>query len=85
MKKYIKTLSTLLLAIPLIGCNNAKAPQKEGMRSVLNGGFETSDLSGWTVEYGDAYTDDSVSSRESFTFKNDDQHNIISIDTSHEI
>ena len=80
MKKYIKTLSTFLLAIPLIGCNNVKAPQKEGMRSVLNGGFETSDLSGWTVEYGDAYTDDSVSSRDSFTFKDDDQHNVISID-----
>ena len=80
MKKYIKTLSTLLLAIPLIGCNNQQAPQKEVIRTVLNGGFETSDLSGWTVEYGDAYTDDSVSSRDSFTFKNDDQHNVISID-----
>ena len=77
MKKYIKALSVFLLAVPLIGCNN-KNSSKTGVTTVLNGGFETGDLSGWTVEYGDAFTDDSVSSREYFSFDYDDQHNQIS-------
>ena len=46
---------------------------------ILNGGFETSNLSGWTIEYGDAYTDDSVSSRSTFTFKDDNKHNALDI------
>ena len=78
MKKYIKYLSIGLLAIPLVGCNQQTQQRKTGMTSVINGGFETSDLSGWTIEYGDAYTNDSVSSRTDFTFANDDQHNVIS-------
>ena len=77
MKKYIKALSVCLLAVPLFGCNN-KTQTKTGVTTVLNGGFETGDLSGWTVEYGDAFTDDSVSSREYFSFDYDDQHNQIS-------
>ena len=77
MKKYIKALSVCLLAVPLLGCNN-KTTTKTGVTTVLNGGFETGDLSGWTVEYGDAFTDDSVSSREYFSFDYDDQHNQIS-------
>lgn len=77
MKKYIKTLiCTSLLALPLVSCGETQE-QKTGFRSVLNGGFETSDLSGWTIEYGDAYTDDSVSSRSKFSFANDDEHNEI--------
>ncbi|MBQ6921094.1 MAG: hypothetical protein IJQ72_04255 [Bacilli bacterium] len=77
MKKYIKTLlCTSLLALPLVSCGETQE-QKTGFRSVLNGGFETSDLSGWSIEYGDAYTDDSVSSRSKFSFANDDEHNEI--------
>lgn len=77
MKKYIKTLlCTSLLALPLVSCGETQE-QKTGFRCVLNGGFETSDLSGWTIEYGDAYTDDSVSSRSKFSFANDDEHNEI--------
>lgn len=77
MKKYIKTLlCTSLLALPLVSCGETQE-QKTGFRSVLNGGFETSDLSGWTIEYGDAYTDDSISSRSKFSFANDDEHNEI--------
>ena len=67
----------------LVGCGT-KAPEKEGSkevqtRYVVNGGFESSDLSGWTIEYGDAYTNDSVSSRESFYFKDDAKHNVIDV------
>ncbi|MDE6504652.1 MAG: hypothetical protein K2L42_02145 [Clostridia bacterium] len=39
--------------------------------TVVNGGFETGDLSGWTVEYGDAYDDGSVSSRRTFSYSAD--------------
>ena len=54
-------------------------PSGERLSYVLNGGFETSNLSGWAIEYGDAYTDDSVSSRSTFTFSNDNKHNELSI------
>lgn len=75
MKKYIKTLCTTLLAIPLVSCGSSET--KTGLHTVINGGFETGDLSGWTVEYGDAYTDDSVSSRSDFTFDYDEGHHVI--------
>ena len=84
--KVIKTLLTLSFASSLlVGCNakesnNKKDGQKETRTCyVNNGGFESSDLSGWTVEYGDAYNNDSVSSREDFYFKNDASHNLISV------
>ena len=77
MNKYIKTLFISLFAIPLVGCGSSSS--KVIYHSVLNGGFETSDLSGWTVEYGDAYTDDSVSSRTYFTFDDDVEHNRLDI------
>ena len=84
--KNLKNLFVLALASSvLVGCGTQekeqeKEKQKEVQtRYVTNGGFETSDLSGWIIEYGDAYTDDSVSSRENFYFKNDDKHNIIDV------
>ena len=81
MKKYIKYLSIPLLVLSLSGCQSGSTPSetKEVTRYVFNGGFESSDLSGWTVEYGDAYTNDSVSSRKEFYFKNDDRHNLINM------
>ena len=80
MKKSIKCLLMLAFAMTAIGCQG-KTSKEEVVRNyfVQNGGFESSDLSGWAVEYGDAYTDDSVSSRENFYFKNDDKHNLIDI------
>ena len=79
--RTIKTLLTLTFASSLlVGCGAKKAETKEvKTRYVVNGGFESSDLSGWTIEYGDAYNDDSVSSRENFYFKNDAKHNVIDV------
>ena len=54
-------------------------PDEPVIDYVLNGGFETSNLSGWTIEYGDAYTDDSVSSRSTFTYSYDEVHNALDI------
>ena len=48
---------------------------------IINGGFETGDLSGWTVLSGDAFTDDSVSSRKTFSYSYDENHN--EIDMNH--
>ena len=47
--------------------------------TILNGGFETADLSGWEVEYGDAFTNDSVSSKETFSYDYDSDHKDIEI------
>ena len=47
--------------------------------NVLNGGFETANLSGWTIEYGDAFNDDCVSSAKTFSFADDANNNQLSI------
>ena len=87
MKKIYRYLLALGMLVSLAACNNSSSTnsgdsesKKEIIHHVFNGGFETSDLSGWTIEYGDAFTDDSVSSREQFYFKNDPKHNLINID-----
>ena len=85
--KTIKKLLVLLFASSLLAScdlfNKSKQQEEEKKeaqtRYVVNGGFESSDLSGWTVEYGDAYTDDSVSSRETFYFERDNEHNLLSV------
>ena len=79
MNNKVKLLLASLFILPIAGCNVTKKENKNVAQFVNNGGFETSDLSGWTVEYGDAYNDDSVSSRESFYFSDDDKHNVIDI------
>ena len=80
MKKFYKYLLALGLLIPLTGCKVYSKEEIQTIHYVFNGGFETSDLSGWTIEYGDAYTDDSVSSRSNFYFKDDAKHNVINIE-----
>lgn len=48
----------------LVGCvEEPPVPQNTGAVAICNGGFETGNLSGWTVEYGDAFDEDSVSSQ----------------------
>ena len=94
MKKNIKNLLLALLILPLAGCSSEttstsgstsgssgpdKPEEPEIVNYVFNGGFESTDLSGWTVEYGDAFTDDSVSSRSTFTFKDDVMQSAISV------
>ncbi|MCR5184748.1 MAG: hypothetical protein K6C32_01530 [Bacilli bacterium] len=80
MKNNIKRLLVLSFALSFVGCNNSTPTEVKTLtRYVQNGGFESSDLSGWTIEYGDAYNDDSVSSRDTFYFKDDDKHNLIDV------
>ena len=83
MKKSISLLFVLTAGLSLVACQNQKPTESEEknkvLRTVINGGFESTDLSGWTIEYGDAYTDDSVSSRKTFYFKDDAEHQLIDI------
>ena len=78
MKNKLTALFVFALSLSLVGCTSVKNNEEYNVvRTVLNGGFESSDLSGWTVEYGDAYNDDSVSSKKNFYFANDKDHNLI--------
>ncbi|MBE7061245.1 MAG: hypothetical protein E7382_01750 [Clostridiales bacterium] len=79
-KKLIAILSLLcllFLSFGVISCG--EQPSTKGADSILNGGFETADLSGWTVEYGDAFNDDCVASAKTFTFADDTNNNQLSI------
>ncbi len=81
MKKinlFISLISTLFL----VGCssnNNNNQEIETKYTSLLNGGFETSTLDGWTVEYGDAFIDDCISSKSTFSFANDAKQNQIPV------
>ena len=84
MKKSISLLFALTIGLSLVACQSQNVEDNSEektkvLQSVINGGFESSDLSGWTIEYGDAYTDDSVSSRKNFYFKDDAEHQLIDI------
>jgi len=72
-------LCVILLSLGLVGCNDDNTPGAEGTQSVINGGFESADLSGWTVEYGDAFDNNCVSSQKTFMFDGDENSNVLSI------
>ena len=83
--KLLAILSILCVAslcLTLSGCDifNPNHGQNGGSGTALiNGGFESADLSGWTVEYGDAFDDDCVSSQKTFMYDFDTNHNVLSI------
>ena len=71
-----KVLLAALIAVSAFAfaaCEQADEPRALPVQ-VLNGGFETADLSGWTVESGEAFKDDSVSSRKTFSVSYDSAH-----------
>lgn len=76
MKKLLALLIALLMCFGFTACKDGGA---EGDVTIKNGGFESGDLSGWTVERGDAFSDESVSSVSTFTFDKDPNHNEISV------
>ena len=77
---FISVLCIIFSCVGFTGCINPK-PQTENTKNhtIINGGFESADLSGWTVEYGDAFDDDCVSSKNTFMFENDANNNVLSI------
>ena len=88
MRKIIIGISSILcvifMCVGLSGCKWFKPkpdtkPEDTNTKTLINGGFESADLSGWTVEYGDAFDDDCVSSQKSFMFENDANNNVLAI------
>jgi len=92
-RKIVLILSILCITFSCIGLSGCKLFNKEkdndsdpgtqsgGTRSsvLINGGFESADLSGWEVEYGDAFDDDCVSSQKTFMYDYDTNNNVLSI------
>lgn len=69
MRKTLIALLSILCAGAALGsvaCAGEKAEQKPA--APVNGGFESADLSGWTVEYGNAFDDDCFISEKYFTY-----------------
>ena len=82
----LSILCVIFMCVGLSGCNWFKPtpkpqpqPGNNGNTTVLNGGFESADLSGWTIEYGDAFDDDCISSQKTFMFDNDANNNVLAI------
>ena len=80
-KKLIAVFSILCIILSGLGLASCKKPasQPQQNKTLLNGGFESADLSGWTIEYGDAFSDDCVSSQKTFMFDDDANNNVLSI------
>lgn len=84
MKKIaIITLGVLMTATlgMAVGCQGTRKEivLTDDYAEIVNGGFESADLSGWTVEYGNAFDDDCVSSVKTFSFPEDEKQNAISV------
>ena len=82
MNKALLLLSgALLLAScgPSTGMKAMPLEETKAPAGVLNGGFESSNLDGWTVEWGDAFSDDSVSSVKTFSYDYDENHTEIPV------
>ena len=79
--KILSALFVVLLCVTLVGCENGqnRGPGSTPLDSILNGGFESADLSGWTIEYGDAFNDECVSSQTTFMYPDDTNNNKLAI------
>ncbi len=78
-KTLIAILSVLCVGSAVCGVACAKDKGETAPAAPLNGGFETADLSGWTVEYGDAFSDNSVVSQKTFTYSDDPRYTEIPV------
>lgn len=77
---FLSILCLMLSFCGLVGCKkNEPEAQPNDTKVLINGGFESADLSGWTIEYGNAFDDDCVSSQKTFMFANDANNNVLAI------
>ncbi|MDE7264929.1 MAG: hypothetical protein K2N52_01475, partial [Clostridia bacterium] len=81
-KTLIALLSILCVGAAVAGTACANKKTDEFPSAPVNGGFESGDLSGWTVEYGDAFDNDCVMSDKTFTYENDANHNQLSVNAT---
>ncbi len=86
LKLTVFVLSAIISTALFASCVTEETPSSESQKEnrtdesqVLNGGFETATLEGWTVEYGDAFNDDCVSSNTFFSFSDDTNDNRLPI------
>lgn len=87
MKKISKKIVSALIpavilgaaGFALSGCTQEGTTREFEAAPLVNGGFESSTLGGWTVEYGNAFDDDSVSSVKEFSFSYDPEHKMIPV------
>lgn len=78
--KIILSLAAACVAgVALGACGGTDEKTERVAISPLNGGFESGDLSGWSVEYGNAFDDDCVCSAKTFMFAGDANRNEIEI------
>ena len=83
MMKGKRIITFLLLIIGLVFLSSCEETTTyKRVTSIINSGFETGDLSGWTVLSGDAFDDDSVSSRKTFSYSYDENHDEIPVNHS---
>ena len=80
-KTFIALLSLICVGTAVAGAACANKGEELPV-SPVNGGFESADLSGWTVEYGDAFDNDCVMSDKTFTYENDANHNQLSVNAT---
>ena len=73
----IIALCVMLLCASLTSCTPPITEVEN--KTLINGGFESADLSGWTIEYGDAFDDDCISSQKTFMYDDDTNYNVLSI------
>ena len=67
---FILVAALLVLgAFFLVACGGKK--EDDTVYQIGNGGFETGDLTGWTVESGNAFSDDCVTTKSDFGFSDD--------------
>lgn len=78
-KRLIAILCTAALCVSLASCTGNRPQTRPEGKGLINGGFESADLSGWTIEYGDAFNDDCISSQRTFMFEDDANNNVLSI------
>lgn len=82
-KTLISILSILCVGAAVAGTATACTKKGEEVPCALvNGGFESADLSGWTVEYGNAFDSDCVVSDKTFSYENDANHNLLPVDAT---
>lgn len=78
-KKLFIYIIMIVCVMLLSACESAHTSR---ITSVVNSGFESGDLSGWTITKGDAFNDDSITSRKTFSYSYDDKHTEIPINHS---
>ena len=87
MKRTVITILSVILAyvtgtLSVSGgsaSGKAEAASSAVSYSIENGGFETGDLTGWTIESGKAFSEDNVTTKRVFSFEEDSKHNEIAI------